>query len=220
MNRLVCLLFLSMLVSNANAQETEKSPHYLGIDIINSIPTYLFPNRYFIRKTIIIEPYYLLPIKKPNRGFLIGAGFADGSTHEYSFHYPSQHFRGVYFRMAYEIKKTQGWQKMLRVGYGPVLSFAGYSGNYRFAGPAFGDYNGSFHEKGQVALGTEGYVAYDINLNKKLFLRLLIRNVIGARTKPSVYAQYFPGLGYGFPWANNRFLYSANFSVGLFHKVR
>jgi hypothetical protein len=209
-----------MLYFNANAQDTVVRSQYLGIDMINSVPTYIFLKKYYLRKTVIVEPYYLLDIKKPNRGFLIGAGFADGSTREYSVHDPSQHFKGIYFRAAYEIKKRGGWLKMLRVGYGPVVSFAAYRGTYKFEGPAFGDYEGSFHEKGHVAFGTEGYLAYDANLSKKLFVRFLVRNVIGARTKSSIYAQYFPGIGYGFPGANNRFLYSGSFSIALYYKVR
>ena len=57
-------------------------------------------------------------------------------------------------------------------------------------------------------------------LGRHLSLRFLLRNVMGRRTKASVYVQYYPGFGYTPPLLNNRFLYSGGLSFQLYYKLR
>lgn len=209
------VIFLCGFTSYAQ-EDTIKSSHF-GIDVINSAPTYVLPDWYYIRKTIIIEPYYRFDIKRRDASFVIGAGFAKGSTRQYNEFDPSQHFQGTYVRGSYEFKHRR---KFISVGYGPIVSIAGYHGKFAFKGPTFGDYEGTFREKNNVAIGWEGYIAYDLKLGRHLSLRFLLRNVMGRRSKASVYVQYYPGFGYTPPLLNNRFLYSGGLSFQLYYKVR
>ncbi|GGH50929.1 hypothetical protein GCM10007423_53930 [Dyadobacter endophyticus] len=217
MKTLAALITIVSLAFTTYAQEDSTRGRYLGLDVINSVPTYVLPNWYYIRKTIVIEPYYRFDIKKPDASIVIGAGFAKGSTHQYDEFNPSQSFRGAYFRASYEFKYRP---RFISVGYGPIISFAGYNGKFRFEGPTFGDYEGSFQERNNVAIGWEGYIAYDLKLSRDLSLRFLLRNVMGRRTKASVYVQYYPGFGYTPPVLNNRFLYSGGLSFQLYYKLR
>lgn len=216
MKIIVAHLVVVLLGFKTYAQKDSTRARYFGLDVINSVPTYVLPNWYYIRKTIIIEPYYRFDIKRPDACVVIGAGFAKGSTRQYNEFDPSQNFRGAYFRASYEFKHRR---RFISVGYGPIISFAGYSGNFVFKGPTFGDYEGSFRESNNVAIGWEGYVAYDLKLSRDLSLRFLLRNVMGRRTKASVYVQYYPGFGYTPPLLNNRFLYSGGLSFQLYYKI-
>lgn len=216
MKTLVVLVAIVSLGFTTYAQQDSTRGSYLGLDVINSVPTYALPNWYYIRKTIIVEPYYHFNIKRPDASVVIGAGFAKGSTRQYDEFDPSQNFQGAYFRASYEFQHRS---RFISVGYGPIISFASYSGKFVFDGPTFGDYEGSFQERNNVAIGWEGYIAYDLKLGRYLSLRFLLRNVMGRRTKASVYVQYYPGFGYTPPLLNNRFLYSGGLSFQLYYKL-
>lgn len=205
----------------AQAQDTlSRRASYIGLDVINSLPSLIFPKKYYIRNAAIIEPYYLLDLKKPGRRLYLGAGFASGSTHQYADFDPSQTFRGGYFRAAYEVRRLRSTRRILYAGYGPIISIAGYEGKFRFNGPIFGDYEGRFKETSNVALGIEAYFGFDFKLASNWLLRLTFRNVMGRRTAADTYVQYFPGFGYTPGLFNNRFLYSGGISLQMHYKIR
>ncbi|WP_353723084.1 hypothetical protein [Dyadobacter sp. 676] len=205
----------------AQAQDTLASrASYIGLDVINSLPSFVLPKDYYIRNTTIIEPYYLLDLKKPGRRLYLGAGFANGSTRQHSDFNPSQSFRGTYLRAAYEVRRMRSTRRILYAGYGPVIAIAGYKGKYRFKGPTFGDYEGGFREINNIALGFEGYFGFDFKLAKDWLLRLTFRNIMGRRTAADTYVQYFPGFGYTPEGVNNRFLYSGGLSMQIHYKIR
>jgi hypothetical protein len=220
MKKLFVICVLTGAFSPAHSQDTLRKEVYVGLDVINSLPSYTFPNKYYIRNTIIIEPYSLLDLPRINRRLYLGAGFASGSTRQYVDNDPSQHFKGAYLRAAYEIKKVRNPRKMIRIGYGPVLAIAGYEGKFRFKGPTFGDYEGRFRETKNFAMGIEAYFGYDFKLANDWLLRLTFRNVMGRRTAADTNVQYFPGFGYTISGVNNRFLYSGGLSVQIHYKIR
>lgn len=213
----ICML--AVVCSAAHSQDTLRKEVYVGLDVVNSLPSYIFPNKYYIRKTVIIEPYYMVDLPRPNRRLFLGAGFAKGSTNQFEDHDPPQHFKGAYFRAAYEIKKTRNHLKMLRIGYGPVIAVAGYEGSFRFKGSTFGDYQGHFKETNNIALGIEAYFGQDFKLSDRWIARITVRNVLGRRTAADSYVQYFPGFGYTPAGVNNRFLYSGGVSVQIHYKI-
>jgi len=221
MKRLVVFIIFTSTFLGAQAQDTlPRRATYIGLDVINSLPSIIFPKNYYIRNAAIIEPYYLLDLKKPGRRLYLGAGFASGSTHQYADFDPSQTFRGGYFRAAYEVRRLRSTRRILYAGYGPIISIAGYEGTYRFQGPTFGDYEGRFRETNNVAVGVEGYFGFDFKLADNWLLRLTFRNVIGRRTNADTYVQYFPGFGYTPEGLNNQFLYSGGVSLQIHCKIR
>lgn len=220
MKQFIFMIMLALSAFPAISQDSLRRGQYLGIDVINSIPSFIFPDHYYIRNTIIVEPYYLLDLARPTRRLHTGAGFASGTTHQHNAFDPPQRFRGTYFRIAYEVKKAHKPLHALRLGYGPILSLAGYHGKFSFEGPTFGDYKGHFKETNNVALGIDGYFAYDFTLHKDWLLRLTLRNVVGLRGAASSYVQYFPGFGYTPPGFNNRLLYSGGMSLQIHYKIR
>ncbi|MHA4737731.1 hypothetical protein [Dyadobacter sp. MSC1_007] len=220
MKKLFLLTALILVFSQAYSQDTLTRKGYIGLDVINSLPSVILPKQYYIRNTIIIEPYYLLDLPRPNRRLVLGTGFAHGSTHQHFGFDPSQHFKGAYFRAAHEIKKIRNPRKMLRIGYGPVFAIAGYQGKFRFDGPTFGDYEGDFKETNNVALGIEAYFGQDFKIGDNWLLRFTVRNVMGRRTNADTYVQYFPGFGFTPNGFNNRFLYSGGLSLQIHYNVR
>lgn len=215
---------LMILVSVSFASQAQDTlagrASYIGLDVINSLPSFIFSNKYYIRNTAIIEPYYLFDLKKPGRRLCLGGGFAGGDTRQYNDFSPSQAFRGTYLRAAYEVRRMRSTRRILYAGYGPLISIAGYKGRYHFKGPTFGDFEGRFAETNNVALGFEGYFGFDFNLASNWLLRLTFRNVMGRRTKADTYVQYFPGFGYTPEGLNNRFLYSGGLSLQIHYKIR
>lgn len=221
MKKWVILIFFISTSLGAHAQDTlAKRASYIGFDVINSLPSFIFSKKYYIRNTAIIEPYYLLDLKEPGRRLYLGAGFASGSTHQYVDSDPSQAFRGTYFRAAYEVRRLRSRRRIIYAGYGPIISMAGYEGKFRIKGPAFGDYEGRFKETNNVAFGFEGYFGFDFKLANDWLLRLTFRNVMGRRTNADTYVQYFPGFGYTPEGFNNRFLYSGGISLQIHYKIR
>lgn len=203
-----------------NAQDTlARRASYIGLDVVNSLPSIIFAKDYYIRNAAVIEPYYLLDLKKPGRRLYFGAGFASGSTRQYRDFSPTQAFRGTYLRAAYEVRRMRSTRRILYAGYGPVISIAGYKGKFRFEGPTFGDYEGQFAETNNLALGFEGYFGFDFKLAKDWLLRLTFRNVMGRRTAADTRVQYLPGFGYTIEGLNNRFLYSGGLSFQIHYKI-
>ncbi len=221
MKRLAILFVLIGISFASQAQDTlARRASYIGLDVINSLPSFIFSNKYYIRNTAIIEPYYLFDLKKPGRRLYFGAGFARGDTRQYNDFNPSQAFKGTYLRAAYEVRRMRNTRRILYAGYGPLISIAGYKGSYHFKGPTFGDYEGQFSETNNVALGFEGYFGFDFKLAKDWLLRLTFRNVMGRRTAADTHVQYFPGFGYTIEGLNNRFLYSGGISLQIHYKIR
>jgi len=216
MKTLLSSLILSILWVNSYAQKIYSTPVYVGLDVVKGIPSYVFPEKYFIKKTIMIEPYVRFNRQKPGKSILISAGFANGSSKvDTSRQINTHQFQGIYFKMAFEARNSR---IPISGGVGPMLSIAGFKGKYKFKGPTFGDYNGSFHEKENMAFGVEGYVAYDLALSKKLSLRFLIRNAIALRSGDSFAADYFPGIGYTKDMS--QLLFSGGFSTQLFFRCK
>lgn len=216
MKTILSFLILCLVWINANAQKIYSTPFYVGLDVVKGLPSYVFPDKYFIRKTAIIEPYVRFNRQKPRRSILLSAGFANGSSKvDTSLQIHSHQFQGVYFKMAFEATNRR---RPLSVGVGPMLSIAGFKGNYQIKGPTFGDYHGSLHIKDILAYGAEGYVAYDLTLNKKLSLRFLIRNTIAIRTGADFSPDYFPGIGYTKDMS--MYMLSGGFSTQLFFRCK
>jgi len=215
MKAILYFLILSLAFSKAHAQQIQ-APFYIGIDVVKGIPSYVFPEKYFIRKTVVIEPYIRFGTQKPRRSILISAGFAHGSSKVDTSRSISTHqFQGIYLKMAFEATNRQ---IPLSVGVGPMFSIAGFKGKYQFKGPTFGDYTADFNEKGSLAFGAEAYLAYDVPLNKKLSLRFLIRNAIALRSKDTFAPDYFPGIGYTRDMS--QLLFSGGFSTQLFFRCK
>ena len=105
----------------------------------------------------------------------------------------------------------------MSIGFGPIISFASFKGKYKFEGPAFGDYEGDFRDKDNIAAGINGYVTYDVNFNERLSLRVLLQGSITAR-KGIINPYYYPGLG--FTKGNGQMMFSPGITTQLFFKVR
>jgi len=216
MKALLSFLIVCTVSMNANAQKIYSTPVYIGLDVVKGIPSYVFPEKYFIRKTVIIEPYVRFNRQKPGKSILISAGFAKGSSKvDSSRQVNSNQFQGIYFKMAFEASNRR---IPISGGVGPMFSISGFKGKYQFKGPTFGDYTNSFHEKENLAFGAEGYVAYDLALNKKLSLRFLIRNAIAIRPGDISPPDYFPGIGYTKDMS--QLLFSGGFSTQLFFRCK
>jgi len=216
MKALFSFLIVCLVSINASAQKIYSTPVYVGIDVVKGIPSYVFPEKYFIRKTLVIEPYVRFNRQKPGKSILISAGFAKGSSKiDPSRQVSSQQFQGIYFKMAFEASNRR---IPISGGVGPMFSISGFKSNYQFKGPTFGDYTGSFHEKESLAFGAEGYVAYDLKLNKKLSLRFLIRNAIAIRPGDMPPPDYYPGIGYTKDMS--QLLFSGGFSTQLFFRCK
>ncbi|GLU50689.1 hypothetical protein [Dyadobacter frigoris] len=217
MKKSVLLIIMSLVSLCGNAQEAIEDSKlvYIGLDLVKSLPSYVFPDKYLIRNTVIIEPYVIFPGKDPRKHWVLSGGFAQGTskidTTQIS---QSQKFQGVYIKMAFE---NQYKRIPLRFGYGPIISFSGFRGKYTFKGPTFGDYTGSFTDDQNFAFGAEAYLAYDLKLNKKLMLRFQIRTTMAVRMSGNISPDYFPGVG--ITKGLNSFLISPGFSTQLFYKV-
>ena len=216
MKRLIFLIIMHLVWIHGNTQKIYSTPVYLGLDVVKGIPSYIFPDQYFIRKTVIIEPYVRFSMQKPRRSMLIGAGFASGnSKKDTSLQVSDQKFQGVYFKVGFEKKNKN---RPMSIGIGPILSIAGFKGNYHFKGPAFGDYHATFSDKKNIAFGAEGYMTYDLPLNKKFSLRFLARSVIAMRTRGTISPDYYPGIGY--TREMQKFLFSGGFTTQLFFRCK
>ncbi len=217
MKKSVLLIIMSLVWLSGNAQElVEGKSVYVGLDLTKSLPSYIFSNKYFISKSIIIEPYVRFSAKDTRKYWVLSGGFAHGTskidTTQIS---PSQKFQGIYFKLAFEhvYKRIQ-----LRFGYGPIISFSGFRGKYTFKGPTFGDYNGKFKDDQNFAFGAESYLAFDRTLSSKLSLRIQARMAVAIRMSGNVSPDYFPGVG--ITQGLDSFLISPGLSAQLFYRVR
>ncbi|MCF0056716.1 hypothetical protein [Dyadobacter sp. CY356] len=217
MKKKILLIIVSLVWLNGNAQDIvkESKPVYLGIDLTKGLTSYVFADKYFIRNTVIVEPYVRFASKNPLRYWVLSGGFAKGTskidTTQIS---QSQKFKGLYIKLAFE---NQYQRVPLRFGYGPIISFSGFRGKYTFKGPTYGDYTGDFKDDQNFAFGAEIYLAYDYILNKKLVLRFQARTTIAIRMSGNISPDYFPGVG--ITKDLNSFLVSPGLSAQLFFKV-
>ncbi|MDQ6477604.1 hypothetical protein [Dyadobacter sp. LHD-138] len=216
MRALIILVVMNLTWINGSAQKIYSTPVYLGLDIVKGIPSYILPDQYFIRKTVIIEPYVRFNTQKTRRSMLIGAGFASGNSKtDTALQISNQKFQGVYFKVGFEKKNRT---RPMSIGIGPILSIAGFKGNYHFKGATFGDYNATFYDKKNIAFGAEGYMTYDLPLNKKFSLRFLARSVIAMRTRGTISPDYYPGIGH--TRYMQKFLVSGGFTTQLFFRCK
>lgn len=216
MKRLILLVIMNLVWVRGNAQKIYSTPVYLGLDVVKGIPSYVFPDKYFIRNTMIIEPYVRFNTQKPRRSILIGAGYASGhSKTDTSRQISNQKFSGVYFKVGFEKKNIR---MPMSIGIGPILSIAGFKANYQFKGPTFGDYKATFRDNKNLAIGAEGYMTYDLPLSERFSLRFLGRAVIAARTGGTISPDYYPGIGYTRDL--QKFLFSGGFTTQLFFRCK
>lgn len=216
MRPLIILVIMNLVWIHGNAQKIYSTPVYLGLDVVKGIPSYIFPDQYFIRNTMIIEPYVRFNTQKPRRSMLIGAGYASGhSKTDTSLQISNQKFSGVYFKVGFEKKNRT---RPMSIGIGPILSIAGFKGNYHFKGATFGDYNATFYDKKNIAFGAEGYMTYDLPLSEKFSLRFLARSVIAMRTRGTISPDYYPGIGYTRDL--QKFLFSGGLTTQLFFRYK
>jgi hypothetical protein len=216
MRVLILLIIMNLTWRYGHAQKIYSSPVYLGLDIGKSIPSYIFSDHYFIKKTTIVEPYIRYNRQKPRKSILLGAGFASGNSKiDTSRQTSPQKFQGVYFKMGFETKNIS---RPMSIGLGPILSIAGFKGNYQFKGPTFGDYNATFHDKKNFSLGAEGYMTYDLSLSKKLSLRFLARSAVAVRANGTLSPDYYPGIGY--TKYMQKILFSGGVSTQLFFRCK
>lgn len=206
------MLLISTFGLNAHAQQTQKR-WLVGLDVFKGIPSYLFPNKLLLKNTFIIEPLVQLDLPNSRKGFVFGAGYAKGQTKVISEHIPSQNFQGIYLKASYEVKNTR---RPMHAGIGPIISVADFDARYRFKGFTFGDYEGTFEQR-RIAVGVEGNVSYDIPLNKRILLRLLLRGSFAAQSGNDVYIRYFPGIGYNVGIKN--LLMSGGFASQLYYRI-
>ena len=126
---------------------------------------------------------------------------------------PLQHFQGIYFKASYEVKNRR---IPLHAGIGLIISVADFDARYRFKGPTFGDYEGTFDQR-RIAVGVEGNFSYDVSLNKRILLRFLVRGSVAAQSGNDVYIRYFPGIGYNVGIKN--LLMSGGFASQLYYRI-
>lgn len=217
MKKRILLFILNLVCFSGNAQEiTEDSkPVYIGLDLVKGLTSYVFTDKYFIRNTVIIEPYLKFASNNPLKHLIISGGIVHGSSQIKLSQIPQfQNFQGVYIKMAFE---NQYRRFPLRFGYGPLLSFAGFKGEYSFKGPTFGDYTANFTDDQNFAIGAETYLAYDWKLNMKLILRFQARAAVAMRMTGDISPDYFPGIG--ITQGMSGFLLSPGFSTQLFFRV-
>jgi hypothetical protein len=187
----------------------------IGLDVLQSIPSFVLNEKYFIQKTLIIEPVLMIPGKRSRKSILISPGFTTGSTDRNTKEFISyQQFRGVYLKLGLE---TENRYAPLSLGFGPVISFASFKGRYRFPGSAFGAYEGNFKDADNIAAGVNGYLTYNIKLSEKWLLRFLVQGTVSLR-KGTIKPFYYPGLG--FTKGNASTFFSPGFSAQVFRKVR
>lgn len=214
-NLLLIIMCLVWFSGNAQNDIEDPKPVYIGLDVVKSLPSYVFPNKYLITRTVILEPYIIFSGIEPNKHWMLSGGFAHGTSNiDPDLISKAQRFQGVYFKMAFE---NQYKRIPLRFGYGPLISIAGFRGQYTFKGPTFGDYTGNFTDDQNFAFGAETYLAYDLKLSKKLMLRFQLRTAIAVRMSGNISPDYFPGIG--ITKGLNSFLISPGFSTQLFYKV-
>jgi hypothetical protein len=218
MKKIYFLVGITIISCQLCAQDKTPDRHrdgtYLGLDILQSIPSFVFKEKYYIQKTLIIEPVLMIPGKRARKSILISPGFTTGSTDRNSKEFISyQQFRGVYLKLGLETKNSYA---PLSIGFGTVISFASFKGRYRFPGRAFGDYEGNFKDNGNVAAGINGYLTYNLKLTEKWLLRFLVQATVSLR-KGTIEPFYYPGLG--FTKGNATTLFSPGFSAQIFRKV-
>jgi hypothetical protein len=215
------LLFTVLTISGCRLLAQDASTYrqrgdiHIGVDVLQSVPSFVFNKSYFIQNTLILEPVLMIPGKTARRSILISPGFTTGSTDKNSKEFISyQQFTGVYLKLGLE---TANSFAPVSMGFGPVISFASFKGRYRFPGPAFGDYEGNFKDSDNIAAGVNGYITYNLKLTEKWFVRFLVQGTISLR-KGTIEPFYYPGLG--FSKGNASTLFSPGFSAQVFRKVR
>jgi len=213
---LMTIVFSSPVLAQEEVTEPSKADVYIGLDVLQSLPSYIFGKKYFIQNTLVIEPVIRFKAgAKARKYFLVSPGFTTGSTNKNTTEFISyEKFQGVYLRLGYEAENADIPGS---IGFGPVISFTSFKGRYKFEGPVFGDYEGNFTDKNNVAVGINGFVTYNVKLHKKLFLRFLLQGTISAR-KGIINPYYYPGLGY--TKGNATIMFSPGITAQLFYKVR
>lgn len=163
----------------------------LGLDVFQSIPSFVLREKYFTHNTLVVEPTLRMNGKLPRKFILLSAGYVNGSTTKNPM-YPGtrENFQGIYFKAGFETSHTRF---PLRIGYGPLVSWSVYSGRHLFEGPVFGDYKHHFRYN-NLAAGVHGYLGYDFTTGKKSFIRIS-GQISTALRMGELEPSYYPGMG-------------------------
>lgn len=189
-------LLLLTFVSHISFAQTDSLPAQpkqiaLGLDIFQSIPSFVLQEKYFIQNTVVAEPTLRMNGKRPRKFTLLSAGYVNGSTIKNPMYLGTrENFQGIYFKAGFE---TSHAKFPLRIGYGPLVSWSVHYGHHTFEGPVFGDYKHHFRTN-NLAAGIHGYLGYDFPTGKKSFLRVSGQVSTALRTGEGE-PLYYPGMG-------------------------
>ncbi len=188
---------------------------FVGIDIFKSLPSFVIGEKYFTQNTIVVEPSLKIEGTSPQKFLLFSFGFVSGSTNKNIWNLIDyEHFQGFYFKTGFE---TRNKRVPLSIGFGPIMSVTTFKGNYKFMGPTFGDYQGSFSEA-TFAIGLHGYLAYDFTTGKNSLIRVsgqISTTLINGDIDP----YYYPGLGFSGK-IGSILLSTGGLTAQFFYKVR
>ncbi|GAB2783795.1 hypothetical protein GCM10027275_29810 [Rhabdobacter roseus] len=188
----------------------------LGLDVFKSVPSVVLGKYYFITNAAIIEPVLRHRTRRGHYNQLL-LGYVRGTSIEPSETIARQQVQGWY------LKAGPDWDITRRRGYGyfglsAVVAGASYRGTFRIPGRTFGDYEGPFRERGNLAWGGEFTLARNFYLSDRWMLRWLFRGTVLRRTQGELRPHYYPGAGYTLGMYRRLFSYGS--TLQLHYRLR
>lgn len=216
LTQVVFLMFFSVTAFSQSSFPIRGKPVSLGLEVLQSIPSFVFSEKYWIQKTIVVEPTLKFEVSD-SKALLFTLGYVRGSTdmHEEVDKIPILKFGGSYFKVGFERSSRSKFP--LTFGYGPIVSLPVYSGVFRFEGPVFGDYEGRIKNELHFAMGIHACVAVNANLNSRCSLRLYQQTAFLLKAG-ALRPLYYPGVG--FTQTGKSAIFGLNGGLQFFYRLK
>jgi hypothetical protein len=182
-----------MVIAQSPGMNWKGKPVVVGLDIGQTIPSFVGGKEYPIQNFVVIEPVVGFNTSE-RKWTMLTAGYIQGRTFEMNnLAVPQIDLKGMYSRLCFETFNNKA--KFIRVGYGPVVSLYSLKGSYQFEGPVFGNYEGNFKYPINLFFGFHGSLAFDTPIGKRLRVRLSGQCTTGLKLGGELRSSYIPGVG-------------------------
>lgn len=201
--------------AQSSSFELRDKPMVIGLELLQTLPTYIFPDQYRVRNAVIIEP--TIGFHTNNRKWtMITAGYAHGYIDEPNVKVlTTERFDGGYLKLSLETQHPS--VKSFRVAYGALVSLYAINGTYKFEGANFGDYTGHYSQMSFIPAG-HGDLIFDTPISSKFRVRISGQISTGLKTGGDVNTYYIPGMGFATP--TGWLVFGFNGGLHLFYNLR
>lgn len=197
-----------MLLFSVSFGQT-KRPVLVGIDVLKPILSAVTPNRPAYR---LAEVTLRIPMTTNYLSIVGGYGQLKSDT---VFRNTLLYNRGYYLKVGIESPAKRG----LVLGWHGLMAMCHESGSYSFKGYTFGDYTAPIAERQRIAIGFEGFIAYQTSLSERLLFQVSGRATIAGLVGPKDDerpAYFVPGVGNE---AGDPLVYSLGLGLHLFYQI-